>query len=77
MIRGETPHFDYVCQETSRGLGVVARSSQIPVVFGVLTTDTLEQAKARAGSGVENKGYESAMAAIEMVSVIREIRAEE
>jgi len=77
VIRGDTPHFDYVCQETSRGLGVVARSSQIPVVFGVLTTDTLEQAKARAGSGVENKGYESAMAAIEMVSVIREIRAEE
>ena len=77
VIRGETPHFDYVCQEASRGLGVVARSAEIPVVFGVLTTDTLEQAKARAGSGVENKGYESAIAAIEMVSVIREIRAQE
>ena len=77
VIRGETPHFDYVCQEASRGLGVVARSAEIPVVFGVLTTDTLEQAKARAGSGVENKGYESARAAIEMVSVIREIRAQE
>ena len=56
---------------------MVARSAEIPVVFGVLTTDTLEQAKARAGSGVENKGYESAIAAIEMVSVIREIRAQE
>ena len=44
VIRGETPHFDYVCQEASRGLGVVARSAEIPVVFGVLTTDTLEQA---------------------------------
>ena len=76
VIRGETPHFEYVCQEASRGLGVVARSALIPVVFGVLTTDTLEQAKARAGSGVQNKGYESAMAAIEMVSVMREIRAE-
>lgn len=71
VIRGETPHFDYVCQNASLGLGAVARASSVPVAFGVLTTDTLEQAMARAGSGPDNKGYEAAMAALEMVSVFR------
>lgn len=79
VIRGETPHFQYVCEEVSRGLGAVARSSRIPVVFGVLTTDTLDQARARAtlpGRMTGNKGYESALAALEMVSVLRELRGE-
>ena len=71
VIRGETPHFDYVCQEASLGLGAVARGSDIPVVFGVLTTDDEAQARARAGEGKGNKGYEAAMAALEMVPVYR------
>lgn len=76
VIRGETPHFDYVCQETSLGLGAVARAAEIPVVFGVLTTDDLAQAQARAGAGKDNKGYEAAMAALEMVAVVRELRGD-
>ena len=73
VIRGETPHFDYVCQEASLGLGAVAREADIPVVFGVLTTDDIAQARARAGAGKDNKGYEAAMAAVEMVYVYREV----
>lgn len=73
VIRGETPHFDYVCMEASLGLGAVARSATIPVAFGVLTTDDLAQAKARAGSGTDNKGYEAAMAVLEMVSMYRRL----
>lgn len=73
VIRGETPHFDYVCQETTLGLGAVARSAPIPVVFGVLTTDDLAQAEARAGEGADNKGYETALAAVEMAAVYREL----
>ena len=73
VVRGETPHFDYVCQEATLGLGAVARSSSIPVVFGVLTTDDLAQARARAGVGADNKGYETALAAVEMVAVYREM----
>ncbi len=76
VIRGETPHFDYVCQEASLGLGAVARSAKIPVAFGVLTTDTLEQALARAGDGPHNKGYEAVMAVLEMVSVFRRLEAD-
>ncbi len=75
VIRGETPHFDYVCQEASLGLGAVARASDIPVVFGVLTTDDVEQARARAGAGADNKGYEAALAAVEMASVYRGLAA--
>ncbi|MDX1494219.1 MAG: 6,7-dimethyl-8-ribityllumazine synthase [Longimicrobiales bacterium] len=71
VIRGETPHFDYVCQEASLGLGAVARSAEIPVVFGVLTTDDELQARARAGAGRDNKGYEAAMAALEMIHLYR------
>ncbi len=77
VIRGETPHFDYVCQETSLGLGAVARAADIPVLLGVLTTDDVAQAQARAGSGKDNKGYEAAMAALEMVSVFRVLRGEQ
>jgi 6,7-dimethyl-8-ribityllumazine synthase len=73
VIRGETPHFDYVCQEASLGLGAVARGATVPVVFGVLTTDDHAQAAARAGSGRDNKGYEAALAALEMVGVHRSL----
>lgn len=72
VIRGETPHFHYVCSETSRGLGAVARSASIPVVFGVLTTDDRAQALARAGDGPSNKGYEAALAALQMVALFSE-----
>lgn len=71
VIRGETPHFEYVCTEATLGLGAVARGARIPLAFGVLTTDDLEQALARAGEGPDNKGYEAAMAVLEMVSVFR------
>jgi 6,7-dimethyl-8-ribityllumazine synthase len=71
VIRGETPHFDYVCAEASRGLGAVALASRIPVLFGVLTTDTREQAMARAADGPSNKGYETALAAVEMATLYR------
>ncbi len=71
VIRGDTPHFDYVCAEASAGLGAVARSASIPVLFGVLTTDDHAQALSRAGDGKDNKGYEAALAALEMVAVYR------
>jgi len=73
VIRGETPHFEFVAGEASRGLGAVARAAPIPVVFGVLTTETLEQAMRRAGSGSENKGWEAAVAALEMAGLYREL----
>ena len=76
VIRGETPHFDYVCSEATLGLGAVARSAPIPLAFGVLTTDDHAQALARAGGGPDNKGYESAMAVLEMVSVFRGLEAD-
>jgi len=75
VIRGETPHFDYVCTEATLGLGAVARDADIPVSFGVLTTDSRAQALARAGDGPDNKGYEAAMAVLEMVSVFRGLGA--
>ena len=71
VIRGDTPHFDYVCTEASAGLGAVARSASIPVLFGVLTTDDHHQALARAGDGKDNKGYEAAFAALKMVDVYK------
>ncbi len=73
VIRGDTPHFDYVCAEASAGLGAVARSSSIPVLFGVLTTDDHAQALSRAGDGKDNKGYEATLAALEMVNVYRSL----
>lgn len=75
VIRGETPHFEYVCMEAARGLGAVAREGGVPLAFGVLTTDNLEQALARAGDGPQNKGYEAALAALDMVSVFRDLEA--
>ena len=73
VIRGETPHFEYVCSQVSLGLGAVARSADVPVTFGVLTTDDLAQALARAADGPSNKGYEAALTAVDMVSVFREL----
>ncbi len=75
VIRGETPHFDYVCSHASLGLGRVATASAIPVVFGVLTTDDLDQAMARAREGADNKGFEAATTAVEMVGVFRRVEA--
>jgi 6,7-dimethyl-8-ribityllumazine synthase len=66
VIRGETPHFDYVSAEAARGLQQVTLETGVPVAFGVLTTDTVEQAEARAGGKHGNKGYDAAMTAIEM-----------
>ena len=66
VIRGETPHFDYVAGEAARGLQQVALETGVPVAFGVLTTDTMEQARARAGGQHGNKGYDAAMTAVEM-----------
>jgi 6,7-dimethyl-8-ribityllumazine synthase len=71
VIRGETPHFEFVCSQATLGLGAVARAADVPVVFGVLTTDDRAQALARAGEGPANKGFETAMAALDMVAVFR------
>jgi 6,7-dimethyl-8-ribityllumazine synthase len=73
VIRGTTPHFDYVAAEVSKGIAQVSLESGIPVLFGVLTTDTLEQAVERAGSKAGNKGYAAAEAAIEMVNLLKEM----
>lgn len=73
VIRGATPHFDYVAAEVSKGIASVSLDSNIPVTFGVLTTDTLEQAIERAGSKAGNKGWDSAVAAMEMVNLFKEI----
>lgn len=71
VIRGATSHYDYVCNEVSKGIAQVSLQSEIPVMFGVVTTDNIEQAIERAGSKAGNKGYECATGAIEMVNVIR------
>ncbi len=71
VIRGSTPHFDYVSAEVSKGIANVSLDSGIPVIFGVLTTDTIEQAIERAGTKAGNKGAESALSAIEMVNLFR------
>ena len=70
VVRGETPHFNYVAGETSRVLAEVAREHAIPVGFGLLTTETLEQAVARAGGAAGNKGHEAAQAALEMAGLV-------
>jgi len=74
VIRGETPHFDYVAGEAAKGLAQVSLQTGIPIAFGVLTTNTLEQAIDRAGAKGGNKGFESAMTAIEMANVLRGLR---
>ena len=75
VIRGNTSHYDYVCSEVSKGIAAVALESGIPVMFGVLTTDTIEQAIERAGTKAGNKGSECAQGAIEMVNLIRALDA--
>jgi 6,7-dimethyl-8-ribityllumazine synthase len=74
VVRGDTPHFEYIAAEVTRGIGRVIEDHRIPIAFGVLTTDTIEQALARAGAGHGNKGYEAAVTAIEMAQVARLLR---
>jgi 6,7-dimethyl-8-ribityllumazine synthase len=70
VIRGATPHFDYVCAEVSKGIAQVGMQSQIPVIFGIVTTDTIEQAIERAGTKAGNKGWSAAISAIEMANLM-------
>jgi len=74
VIRGGTPHFEYVAGETTRGLGALARDHRVPLAFGVLTTDTVEQAIERSGPGGGNKGVEAALTALEMANLYRILR---
>ena len=73
VIRGATSHYDYVCNEVSKGIASVSLESGIPVLFGVLTTENIEQAIERAGTKAGNKGYDCAVSAIEMVNLLREM----
>jgi 6,7-dimethyl-8-ribityllumazine synthase len=70
VIRGATPHFDYVSAEVSKGVASVSLRSQVPVIFGILTTDTIEQAIERAGSKAGNKGWDAAISAVEMANLL-------
>ena len=73
VIRGATSHYDYVCSEVSKGIASGSLTSDIPVMFGVLTTDNIEQAIERAGTKAGNKGYDCALGAIEMVNLVRQL----
>ena len=73
VIKGSTPHFDYVCAEASKGIATVALNAEKPVLFGILTTDSIEQAIERAGTKGGNKGYDVAVGAIEMINLMREL----
>lgn len=73
VIRGGTPHFDYVAAEVSKGVAMVQLETGLPVIFGVLTTDTIEQAVERAGTKAGNKGWDAAMSALEMANLLRSI----
>jgi 6,7-dimethyl-8-ribityllumazine synthase len=75
VIRGSTPHFDYVANEVSKGVAAIALKTGVPVIFGVLTTDTIEQAVERAGTKAGNKGWEAAVTAIEMANLTRAINS--
>ena len=75
VIRGATPHFDYVAGECVKGMATTMLQQRIPVAFGVLTTDTIEQAIERAGTKAGNKGFEAAVTAIEMVDLVRQLRS--
>ena len=77
VIRGDTPHFDYVCAETTRGIGEVSLNQDIPVAFGLLTTDNLKQAMDRAGDNNENKGEEAALTVLEMLELFKNMQAAE
>lgn len=71
VIRGSTTHYDYVCNETAKGISNVAQTMEIPVIFGVLTTENIEQAIERSGTKAGNKGYDAAVAAIEMANLMK------
>jgi 6,7-dimethyl-8-ribityllumazine synthase len=73
VIRGETPHFDYICSAVAHGLTNGAAATGVPMAFGVLTTNSVEEAVARAGDGAGNKGHEAAIAAIEMATIVRQL----
>jgi len=73
IIRGETPHFDYIAAETTKGIANVGINSPVPVTYGIITADTLDQATDRAGTKMGNKGFESAMALIEMINLYKEV----
>ena len=73
VIRGSTSHYDYVCNEVSKGIASVSLETGVPVLFGVLTTENIEQAIERAGTKAGNKGYDCALSAVEMVNLIREM----
>jgi 6,7-dimethyl-8-ribityllumazine synthase len=75
LIRGDTPHFDYIATEAAKGLGQTALETGVPVAFGVLTCDTLEQAINRAGAKGGNKGFDAAMSAVETANLMRQLRA--
>ncbi len=77
VIRGETPHFDFVAGEASRGLAAASAEFEVPIGFGLLTTDNMEQAEARAGGAQGNKGWDAALAALEMVDLFDQLRARE
>jgi 6,7-dimethyl-8-ribityllumazine synthase len=74
VIRGATPHFDYVAAEVSKGIANVSLQTGVPILFGVLTTDTIEQAIERAGTKAGNKGFDAAEGAIEMANLLRAIQ---
>ncbi len=73
VIRGSTTHYDYVCNETAKGIANVSLNHEIPVIFGVLTTENIEQAIERAGTKAGNKGYDAAVSAIEMANLLKSI----
>lgn len=73
VIKGSTPHFDYVSSEVSKGIATVSLGTEVPVIFGVLTTDTIEQAIERAGTKAGNKGYDAAVTAIEMANLLKQL----
>ena len=74
VIRGATPHFDYISAEVSKGIAQVSLESEVPIIFGVVTTDTIEQAIERAGTKMGNKGFDAAMAAIEMGTLMKQVK---
>jgi 6,7-dimethyl-8-ribityllumazine synthase len=73
IVRGETPHFEYIAQECARGIGALARERKIPVLFGVLTTDTFDQAMERSGGSVGNKGWDAALGAMTMANLYTQL----
>ena len=75
VIRGDTPHFDYVCSETTRGIGEVGLRENIPVAFGLLTTDNLQQSLDRSGNNEDNKGEEAALTILEMLTVFQQMQS--